>query len=173
MSRIFGAARQNGYVVRDIEAAMHHWSSQLGIGPWFYLPDLTPRDFLYRGQPSPAIISIALANAGELQIELIQPINDAPSAYRDFLAAGREGLQHMSSWEENLEEIIQRAAAQGIAVYHEGWIGGARFVYFDTETHPGTVYEVCTPDERTWELFRKVREAAQGWDGSDPIRPGR
>jgi hypothetical protein len=25
MSRIFGAMTQNGYVVRDIEAAMRHW----------------------------------------------------------------------------------------------------------------------------------------------------
>lgn len=170
MSRIFGVARQNGYVVRDIEAAMQHWSSQLGIGPWFYLPDLAPKDFRYRGQPSPATMSVAFANTGNLQIELIQPLNDAPSAYRDFLAAGREGLQHLSSWEENLEQIIRRAADHGIGIYHEGRLGGARFVYFATETHPGTVYEVAAPDERTWELFRKVREAALSWDGSDPIR---
>ncbi|MCH8188689.1 MAG: VOC family protein [Proteobacteria bacterium] len=36
MSRHFGNVAQNGYVVRDIEAAMRHWSAVLGVGPWFY-----------------------------------------------------------------------------------------------------------------------------------------
>ncbi len=36
MSRIFGAIRQNGYVVRDIEAALDHWIKVIGVGPFFY-----------------------------------------------------------------------------------------------------------------------------------------
>ena len=36
MSRIFGRPCQNGYVVRDIEAALKHWTEVLGIGPFFY-----------------------------------------------------------------------------------------------------------------------------------------
>lgn len=35
MSRIFGSLRQNGYVVRDIAAALHHWTTVLGVGPFF------------------------------------------------------------------------------------------------------------------------------------------
>ena len=38
MSRHFGAIRQLGYVVPDIEAAMDYWSRTLGVGPWFYNP---------------------------------------------------------------------------------------------------------------------------------------
>ncbi len=30
MSRVFGEIRQNGYVVRDIEAALRHWTETLG-----------------------------------------------------------------------------------------------------------------------------------------------
>lgn len=33
MSRHFGKITQNGYVVRDIGAAMRHWSDVLGVGP--------------------------------------------------------------------------------------------------------------------------------------------
>ncbi|MEH2540379.1 hypothetical protein V1278_006603 [Bradyrhizobium sp. AZCC 1577] len=33
MSRIFGAVCQNGYVVRDIRAAMDHWVNVIGVGP--------------------------------------------------------------------------------------------------------------------------------------------
>lgn len=35
MSRLFGDAIQNGYVVRDIDAAMRHWIDVLGVGPWY------------------------------------------------------------------------------------------------------------------------------------------
>ena len=78
MSRIFGEIIQNGYVVRDIQTAMRHWIEVLGIGPWFYIEHLPVTDFQYKGQPSPVDVSIALANSGPLQAELIQQHNDAP-----------------------------------------------------------------------------------------------
>lgn len=170
MSRHFGAIRQNGYVVRDIDAAMKHWVDVLGVGPWFYNETIRPREFLYRGQPSEPVISIALANSGELQIELIQQRNDAPSAYKDFIDAGNEGLQHVSSWPDNYDEILENHAKQGGEVYHSGRIGGTRFSYLLTESHTGTIFEVTDFDSRTTEFFAKVRAAAANWDGSDPIR---
>ncbi len=66
MSRIFGAITQNGYVVRDIEAAMRHWIDVLGVGPWFYVERAPIEDFQYHGEPSPVDVSIALANSGSL-----------------------------------------------------------------------------------------------------------
>ena len=60
----------------------------MDVGP-FFLIDVAPvLDFTYRGQPSDARISIALAQDGPMQIELIQPLDDAPSMYRDFFRAG-------------------------------------------------------------------------------------
>ncbi len=35
MNRGFGSVRQNGYVVRDIEAALKHWTEVLAVGPFF------------------------------------------------------------------------------------------------------------------------------------------
>ena len=67
MSRIFGAIRQNGYVVTDIDAAMHHWTSKLGVGPFFYVERAPIEDFRYMGEPSECSCSIALANSGALQ----------------------------------------------------------------------------------------------------------
>ena len=79
MSRIFGAVRQNGYVVRDIQAAMKHWIEVMGVGPWYYMDRVKTDWFRHRGQDSRVEMSIALANSGDLQIELIQQRNDAPS----------------------------------------------------------------------------------------------
>lgn len=172
MSRFFGNVCQNGYVVRDIDAALKHWTEVLGVGPFYYIDRVQCDWFTYRGEPSPVEMSIALGNTGDLQIELIQQRNDAPSMYLEFLNAGREGLQHMSYWTHDYQADYDRAIASGFKVGHEGQIGGpqGRFVYFDTETHPGTVIEMSDISGAKGKFFEHIRNAAIGWDGKDPVR---
>jgi hypothetical protein len=176
MSRIFGKVCQNGYVVRDIEAAMKHWTEVLGVGPFYYIERVHMDWFRYRGADSPAPeCSIALANTGDLQIELIQQHDTARSMYRDFTERGREGLQHMSYWTTNYEEDFTRFLNLGYRVGQEGQIGGpqGRFAYFDTETHPGTIIEISDISGPKGQFFQRIREAAATWDGTRPIRIAR
>jgi len=173
MSRVFGKVCQNGYVVRDIEAAMEHWTKTLGVGPFFYIESVDCDWFKHRGVASDIDISIALANSGDLQIELIQQRNTAPSMYLEFLEAGREGLQHMSYWTQTYQADYDRVIEAGYKVGQEGQIGGeqGRFVYFDTETHPGTVIEMSDISGQKGAFFEHIRKVADDWDGSRPIRP--
>lgn len=173
MSRIFGPVCQNGYVVRDIEAAMSHWVNVLGVGPWFYIEDVKTDWFRHRGKDSEPKISIALANSGDLQIELIQQRNDAPSMYKESLDAGREGLQHMSFWTTEYQTLYDRVLSFGYKIGHEGQIGGeqGRFAYLDTETHPGTIVEISDISGGKGRFFEYIRQTAKDWDGKDPIRP--
>ena len=171
MSRIFGNVRQNGYVVRDIEAAMAHWTEVLGVGPFYYIEKVEVENFTYKGEASDADMSIALANSGDLQIELIQQRNDAPSMYRDFLEAGHEGLQHMAYWTTNFQSDYDRLLAQGFTVGQAGQIGeNGRFVYFETEGHPGTVIELSDISGPKGGFFKHIAEVASTWDGTKPIR---
>lgn len=172
MSRIFGAVAQNGYVVRDIHAAMEHWIKVMGVGPWFFFEKIKIDEFTYHGQPSDLEMSVALANSGDLQIELIQQTNDAPSMYRDFLAAGREGLQHLSYWTTNYQAVYDQALSLGYKVGHQGQIGGplGRFSYFQTEAHPGTVIELSDVSGPKKVMFDFIKKCSVGWDGSKPIR---
>jgi Glyoxalase/Bleomycin resistance protein/Dioxygenase superfamily len=173
MSRIFGAVAQNGYVVRDIDAAMDHWINVIGVGPWYYIDRVKTDYFRHRGEDSGVEMSIAVANSGDFQIELIQQRNDAPSLYREFLDAGREGLQHLAYWTRDYQALYDRALSLGYKVGHEGQIGGAqgRFAYFDTQAHPGTVVEISDISGMKGQFFARVRQAAVDWDGSRPIRP--
>jgi hypothetical protein len=176
MSRIFGDIRQNGYVVRDIDAAMQFWIERLGVGPFFYLEEAPIENFCYYGEPSDMVASIALANSGPLQIELIQQRNEAPSMYRDFLAAGHEGLQHVAYWTERFDEDFARIESLGYTIGQSGEVGGhdGRMVYLDTtrdtEGHPGTVVELSEISGPKGRTFRMIAEKARAWDGSDPIR---
>ena len=172
MSRIFGAVRQNGYVVRDIHAAMTHWIEVMGVGPWYYMEHVKTDWFRHRGQDSAVEMSIALANSGDLQIELIQQRNDAPSLYKEFLDAGHEGLQHMSYWSHDYQTLYDKALGLGYRIGHEGQIGGdkGRFAYFDTQAHPGTIIEISDISGTKGPFFERVQQAALSWDGTRPIR---
>jgi hypothetical protein len=162
MSRVFGAVAQNGYVIRDIRAAMDHWINVMGVGPWYYIDRVKTEYFRHRGKDSDVEMSIALANSGDLQIELIQQRNDS----------GREGLQHMSYWSRDYQSLYDRALSLGYKVGHEGQIGGeqGRFAYFDTQSHPGTVIEISDISGTKGAFFERIRQAAVDWDGSRPIR---
>ena len=171
MSRGFGVIRQSGYVVRDVEAAMKHWTEVLGVGPFFYFERAPIEDFRYRGEPSPIDVSIALANSGPLQIELIQQRNDAPSMYRDFLGAGHEGLQHVAFWTERFDDALAERLGTGFRVGQSGRIGAAgRFVYFDVEAHPGTVIELSEVSGAKGRFFDHIASIAADWDGAEPVR---
>ena len=173
MSRIFGPMRQVGILVQDIEAAMAHWVSVCGIGPWFHVDRLSLDAFTYRGRRYDGLhLSLAFANSGEIQLELMQQRCTTPSIYRDFLAAGHEGMQHWSSWPDDYDHAYQDALTRGFHVVQEGRGPRGRMCYLDQEGHPGTVIELneMTPVRRA--SYERIREAAIGWDGSDPIRRG-
>ena len=171
MSPIFGQIAQIGYVVRDIRASMDHWV-QHGVGPWFYVDRVQTDYFRHRGVDSGMEMSVAVANSGGVQIELIQQRNDAPSVYKEFLDAGREGMQHVAYWTTDYQTLYDRAIALGYKVVQEGSIGGekGRFAYLDTETDQGTVIEISDISGPKGQFFAYIREVAADWDGSDPIR---
>lgn len=171
MSRYFGEIRQLGYVVRDIEQAMQYWSNTLGVGPWYYNPKVPIVNYQYDGRGYEPHNSVALANSGFVQVELIQVRNDVPSMYRDFLRAGHTGLQHVAYWTEDYDADLRRLQAQGFRVKMGGEVGRqGRFVYFDTGLHPGTVIELSEVAGPKGRLFDLIRDSARDWDGKDPVR---
>ena len=176
MSRFFGEIRQLAYIVPDIQTAMSYWSSVLGIGPWYYNPRVPIKNYVHRGQSYEPHNSVALANSGPLQIELVQTLNDVPSMYREFTQAGLQGVQHVAYWTEDFDADLARMQALGFEVAMGGEVGErGRFVYFDNKPHPGlhpgAVIELSEVAGPKGKLFTMIREASVNWDGKDPVRP--
>lgn len=172
MSQYLGAIRQLGYVVTDIEEAMAYWTDVMGVGPFFYNPRVPIENYTYEGEHYEVHNSVALANSGFIQVELIQTRNDAPSMYRDFLRAGNTGLQHVAFWTNDYDSDLAAMQARGYRVKMSGEVGAnGRFAYFDREYHPGTVIELSEVLGPKGQMFRTIREASEHWDGRDPVRP--
>ena len=165
-----GPVRQNAYLVPDLQAAIEQWLT-LGIGPWIVLRSFAQVDSVYRGRATAPVVSIAFANSGELQIELIQQEDESPSVYKEFTDSGRVGFHHVAFWSEDFDATIAAATAAGWPVVHHGSGGGvAKFAYVDAGGFTSTVIEVMELNETTKWMTTMVREASQDWDGSDPVR---
>lgn len=171
MSIIFGSIAQSGYVVPDLDKAIQYWTTSLGVGPWFELDTSVLKDMVYRGEPTPMQARIALANSGDLQIELIQPLDTHPSPYNDYLQAtgGQGGLQHVSSWPDRptFDQLIAK-----YPVLFSGRGGGTRFAYFDGAYGLGAMMEIADLGKSTRAFFDDIKQAAQRWDGKQAIASG-
>ncbi len=177
MSYLLGAIRQLGFVVRDMDVALKYWTETLGVGPFFVLREQTPTSYWYRGEPSPPpTLHIALGNSDDLQVELIEQLGPEPTAYRDFLDAGREGFHHVSSWltRDEYDRTMARTLSSGVKIAQEGQMGdgGVRWAYFATDSAPDqTQFEIADVlDLSVYSLFESLARMSKEWDGRDPIR---
>ena len=69
-------------VVKDLEQSMENYQRLVGIGEWKVFTVKPPSlNGTLRGKPQAFSMKIALAKIGDMQWELIQPL-DGPSIYR-------------------------------------------------------------------------------------------
>jgi hypothetical protein len=162
---------QNGYVVRDLERAMHHWSGKCGVGPFFVLEHIEIGELWFRGQPARIDMSVGIAYWGDVQIELIYQHDDSPSIYTDFAKSKGEGLQHVGVMTGSVEKQLAELAEAGIKPTQWGSTAtGIHFAYVDTDLHPGGMIELIESGPAINAFFGMAREASRNWNGRDPVR---
>lgn len=165
-----GGVMQLAYVPRDLDAAIRFWTGTMGVGPFFRLPHIRYQAARYRGRPSQIDFSVLIAQWGAVQVELIEQHCDSPSIYRDWLEAGHDGVQHVCIVTESLTHARAVCEAAGGAIVQEIDLDGAAAFYADMGGGPGTMVEVLEPSPGILQSFQIIRDAAAGWDGSNPVR---
>lgn len=159
------------WVVRDLHEAMARFQRTMGCGPFFWIADVSPENGRYRGTPVTMVSDIALAQAGAMQIELVQPKSPAPSVYRDVVPEGEDGFHHLCYFSDDFDGERVRYEGLGVETAFDGVSNGdMRIAYYDTRHLNGCMSEVLETNKGVQELFAMVADAARDWDGSDPIR---
>ena len=174
MSALFGPVVQQGYVVPDVEAAIDHWLAR-GVGP-FFLNDIADFSGWYDGQPIMAAMRVGFAYSGDQQIEVITPLGEHPSIYKDYLVDHPEGgLQHLAFWVDHIDTKLAELDAAGHRYKVWQRYGEApdyaAHAYIDSEASPGVMMQLMAPSEFYDMYFAMIKAAADDWDGvTDPIR---
>ena len=169
MSALFGPVIQQGYVVPNIHEAMRHWVAR-GIGPFFIEEHIRPKGEYDGGAIQPDL-SAAFAYSGDQQIEVIEQHDDAPTIYRDYLAAHPEGgLQHLAAWVDSIPETLADLETAGRRYIVRQRYGDGH-AYLDAHDAPGVMIQLMARSDHLVELMETIREASIGWDGvTAPIR---
>jgi len=162
---------QMAYVVADLHAAMTQWSSKLKVGPWFVLEHFTGVDPVYRGQPSRADVALAMSFAGHMNIELIQPNNDAPSVYREMIERRGHGFHHWGVATCSFDAAVARYQRDGYELAFLAAVpSGGRVGYMDTTAVLPGFTELIELGGAFEEVFGRFYRASINWDGQDPVR---
>jgi hypothetical protein len=172
-------ADQLGIVVPDRGAEIKNWLEE-GAGPFFTIGGAMLSHHEYLCKKSSPRVNAAFGQVGPLQLELIHPIDDEHSIYRDFIEAGGNGLHHFGWFSDHLENDRVAAAAGGSKELQRGSVPGSDFSHYELAEpidSPSRLVELggttdAGADASAWRLpstarspsfWRRTRGRAQRW----------
>lgn len=131
---------QLGFVYRDIKKQAKIMKSVFKL-PDFIFTGAKSHSYIYRGKPSEVILDIGISRIGNTQIELIQLI-EGECIYNKFLDEGKEGLQHIGMYVENVNQSINDFEKLNIKPIQTGRAVRHLFAYMDTVGVFGIILEL-------------------------------
>jgi methylmalonyl-CoA/ethylmalonyl-CoA epimerase len=139
----FTQTMQIGIVVRDLDATVRKYADEYGIGPWQrfeFNPD-NAKDFREYGQTVKRSWRLAVAMVGQVQWEVIEPLDDE-SIYARFLAEKGGGVHHIAVAARSFDELLARETKRGRNLPLSGEFEGVKVAYLDTQRDLGVILEI-------------------------------
>lgn len=148
MSELMQKIEQIGIVTRDVRAMAKRYEEIYGVGPWVIAdgeggldPKYQAVDLTVRGERRDFGVSLAWAKVGEIEIELIQPL-DEESDYGKFLREHGEGIHHISLVTD-VPQFKEAMKKRGIPELMTGRVPGVEtWIYYDSAPELGMTVEI-------------------------------
>lgn len=168
---MLGPPVQIAYAVPDARLAARTWAERFGAGPFFVIDHIPLAEVTYRGEPAAFDHTSAYGQWGAVMVELVQDHGTGPSAVRERFAPGESGLHHMAYFVDDPAAAIAELGAHGHElVMSAATANGMEFHFVDAWATHGHLFELYPPTEGLRGFYAMVAAAADGWDGTDPIR---
>lgn len=135
-----------GIVVQDIEAAITHWTSLLELEekPKVILAEgHESKPTHFNGHPTNARAKLAFFQLENIQIELIEPMGDEPSDWREFLTKKGAGVHHLAFQVRALSDTqAPKFESAGYEAKQVGGWDGGEYLYLDSSSQLGVTLEL-------------------------------
>ena len=120
-------------VVDDLDAAMKTQWEEFGIGPWriWTLDSSNVKDMRQRGEDGDFSIRIAYTQIGDVNWEIIQPL-DETSTYAELLREQGEGVHNIVFAVRDYDKAKAFLQSKNYQIYGGGDWQGVKFSIFDT-----------------------------------------
>lgn len=167
-----GPPHHLAYVVDSIEATVDRLVDQLGAGPFFLIEDVPLENVRSGGGPAEFAHNSAFGACGGGVIELIEARSLAPERVEQGFADPRPRVQHVAYVVPAAEVDAVRSSLdeRGVGEYLSSELNGAQTTLHDASATLGHDLEIHADNEGLQGFFGMVRDAADGWDGSEQLR---
>lgn len=137
---------QIGVVVPNLDKTTRLLTSLFGIGPFAFVewPNRPGSKYQFRGVEEHIRISQAFVQLGDVEVELIQPLEGERNAYKQFLDEDGGGIHHVLFEVPDIETVLQQVSKSGVAVLQSGTgiRPGTRWALLDTREKVGFYIEL-------------------------------
>lgn len=168
--RVVAPIHHIGYWVEDLDVAAAELAEATGAGPFLALRHVAFETFTFQGAPARLDHSAAFGMWGPIIVELDQLHDVDPPALRDALDPRPGSIGHVSWIVPSLATERLRLARLGFHELTEAHVGPVHAVWFDGGGRFDHPVEVHQDNAAIRDLYRRVAECAERWDGSDPLR---
>jgi methylmalonyl-CoA/ethylmalonyl-CoA epimerase len=168
-----GEPHHCAYVVDDIEATVSRLVDQLGAGPFFLIENVPLENVLSRGEPAEFVHNSAFGYCGGGAIELLEVLSLAPERVQKGFSGPRPRIHHVAYVLPPTEVADLRSSLddRGLTEYLSSQLGEVETTLHDASAALGHDIEIHVESEGLRDFFEMVRAGADGWDGSEPLRP--
>jgi hypothetical protein len=168
-----GEPHHYAYVVDDIEATVSRLVDQLGAGPFFLIENVPLENVLSRGEPAEFVHNSAFGYCGGGAIELMEVLSLAPERVQKGFSGPRPRTHHVAYVVPPTEVADLRSSLddRGLTEYLSSQLGKVETTLHDASAALGHDIEIHVESEGLRDFFKMVRAGADGWDGSEPLRP--
>jgi methylmalonyl-CoA/ethylmalonyl-CoA epimerase len=139
-------AVQIGIVVPSLERSTTLLKELFGIGPFKFIewPNRPDSKYWFRGHEEGIKIRQGFVQAGDLELEIIEPLEGEHNAYRQFLNEHGGGIHHVLFEVDDMDSVIAALEPQGVKVLQAGTgiRPGTRWVLLDTFDLVGFLIEL-------------------------------
>lgn len=149
-------AVQIGIVVPNLDQSTQLLRDLFGLGPFHFIewPNRPDSKYWFRGHEESIRIKQGFVQAGNLELELIQPLEGERNAYRQFLDTKGGGIHHVLFEVDGMDAIVAALEPKGVRVLQAG-----------TGIRPGTRWVLLDSTDLVGFLI-ELRQRAPGCDGT-------
>lgn len=173
LAQRLGRTHHHGYLVEDIEATVRQLVEGLGAGPFFLIENVPLESIRSGGEAAEFVHNSAFGYCGDDPIELIETVRLAPERVDRAFSGARPRVHHVAYAVPRAEVEALRAELDqsGLPTYLSAQLGEVENTFHDASASLGHDVEIQVDSAEFRGFFEMVREGAEGWDGSDPLRP--
>ena len=168
-----GEPHHRAYLVEDIESSVNRLAEQLAAGPFFLIERVPLENVISRGEPAEFVHDSAFGLFGDGAIELIQTVALAPERVKKGFAGPRPRIHHVAYVvpAKEVGKLRGQLDERGVTLYLSTQLGGAETTLHDASAILGHDVEIHADNPALHDFFAMIRRGAEGWDGSEPLRP--